>query len=123
TTAALAAKSESRGKIQDRCRQGFSASSSNQRHNVETETSPTRPLVMTSSRSSARLQRLSGTARVAGSSQAIALTSTTTAEGEAARPARPLAIPQPGKPLLRKALAPLRHRVDRHPQPPRDLDV
>src|SRR4029453_3575693 len=53
----------------------------------------------------------------------IALTSTTTAEGEAARPAWPLAIPQPGKPLLRKALAPLRPRVDRPPQPPRDLDV
>src|SRR4029450_3933578 len=49
------------------------------------------------------------------SSQAIALTSTTTAEGEAARPARPLAIPQPAKPLFDKALAPLRPRVDRHP--------
>src|SRR4029450_618341 len=123
TTAALAAKSGSRGKIQERCRQGLSASWSSQRHSVETETSLTRPLVMTSSRSSARLQRLSGTARVAGSSQAIALTSTTTAEGEAARPARPLAIPQPAKPLLDKTLAPLRHRVDRHPKPPGDRDV
>src|SRR4030095_8682452 len=57
------------------------------------------------------------------SSRAIALTSITTAEGEPARPARPLAIPQPRKAFLDKALAPLRHRVDRHPQPPRDLDV
>src|SRR4029450_666647 len=68
-------------------------------------------------------QRLSGTALVTGSSQAIALTSTTTAEGEAARPARPLAIPQPAKPLFDKALAPLRHGVDRHPKPPGDPDV
>src|SRR6266545_5667299 len=123
TTAALAAKSGSRGKIQERCRQGFSASSSSQRQIVETETSLTRPVVMTSSRSSARLQRPSGTARTAGSSQAIALTSMTTAEGEAARPARPLAIPQPAKPLLGEAFAPLRDRVDRHPQPPGDPGV
>src|SRR6266511_2791156 len=123
TRPALAAKSGSRGKIQERCRQGLSASSSSQRQIVETETSLTRPVVMTSSRSSARLQRPSGTARTAGSSQAIALTSTTTAEGEAARPARPLAISQPPKSLLDKAFAPLRHRVDRHPKPPGDPDV
>src|SRR5215218_5746744 len=104
-------------------RSSTTAAWSSQRHSVETETSLTRPLVMTSSRSSARLQRLSGTARAAGSSQAIALTSTTTAEGEAARPARPLAIRKPPKSLLDKALAPLRHRVDRHPKPPGDLDV
>src|SRR4029450_4068912 len=68
-------------------------------------------------------QRLSGTALVTGSSQAIALTSTTTAEGEAARPARPLAIPQPSHPLSAKALAPLRHGVAPHPKPPGDPDV
>src|SRR5919201_92567 len=123
TTAALVAKSGSRGKIHERCRQGLSASSSNQRQIVETETSSTRPSARTSSRSSARLRRPSGTARTAGSSQAIALTWTTTAEGEAARPARPLTIPQPPKALLDEAFAPLRHRVDRHPQPPRDHDV
>src|SRR5215217_6529826 len=123
TTAALAAKSESRGKIQERCRQGLSASWSSQRHSVETETSLTRPVVITSSRSSARLQRLSGTALVAGSSQAIALTSTTTAEGEAARPTRPLAIPQPAEAFFDKALTPLRHGIDRHPKPPGDPDV
>ena len=93
TTAALAAKSGSRGKIQERCRQGLIASWFSQRHSVETETSLTRPVVMTSSRSSARLHRPSGTPRTAGSSQAIALTSTTTAEGEMAWPTRPLAIP------------------------------
>src|SRR5215218_1320656 len=123
TTPALAAKSGSRGKIHDRCRQGFSASWSSQRHSVDTETWSTRPVVITSSRSSVRLQRPSGTARTAGSSQAIALTSTTTAEGEAPRPARPLAIRKPPKSLLDKAFAPLRHRVDRHPKPPGDRDV
>src|SRR5512132_69370 len=123
TTPALAAKAGSRGKIQERCRQGLSAASLSHRQSVETDTWSIRPVVMTSSRSSARLQRPSGTARIAGSSQAIALTSTTTAEGELARPTRPLAIPQPAKPLLDKALAPLRHGVDRHPKPPRDLDV
>jgi hypothetical protein len=46
-----------------------------------------------------------------------------TAEGEPARPARPLAVPQPRKAFFDKALAPLRHRVDRHPKPPGDRDV
>src|SRR5213592_351931 len=96
TTAALAAKSGSRGKIQERCRHGLSASWSSQRHSVATEMPSTRPAVMTSS---------------------------PTAEGEPARPALPLAIPQPSKSLLDKAFAPLRHRVDRHPKPPGDLDV
>src|SRR5215218_3001929 len=123
TTPALAAKSGSRGKIQERCRQGLSASSSSQRHSVDTDTWSIRPVVMTSWRSSARLQRPSGRALVAGSSQAIALTSITTAEGEAARPARPLAVSEPSKSLFHEAFAPLRHRVDRHPQPPRDVDV
>jgi hypothetical protein len=51
------------------------------------------------------------------------LTSTTTAEGEAARPARPLAVSQPTKAFLDEAFAPLRHGVDRHPQPPSNPDV
>src|SRR5215207_8240949 len=123
TTPALAAKAGSRGEIQERCRHGLIASSCSQRHSVDTEIWSIRPVVMTSSRSSARLQRPSGTARIAGSSQAIALTSTITAEGELARPTRPLAVCEPAKPLLDKALAPLRHGVDRQPQPPGDRDV
>src|SRR4029450_4603925 len=120
---ALAAKAGSRGKIQERCRQGLSASSLSHRQIVDTDPWSIRPGVMAWARGAARLQRPSGTALVAGSSQAIALTSITTAEGEPARPARPLAIPQPRKAFLDKALAPLGHRVDRHPQPPGDLDV
>src|SRR5215211_411593 len=123
TTPALAAKAGSRGEIQERCRHGLIASSCSQRHSVDTEIWSIRPVVMTSSRSSARLQRPSGTARIAGSSQAIALTSTITAEGELARPTRPLAVCEPAKPLLDKALASLRHGVDRQPQPPGDRDV
>jgi hypothetical protein len=55
------------------------ASSSSQRRTVAVDTVASRPLAMTSWRSSARLQRPIGTPRVAGSSHAIALTSVTTA--------------------------------------------
>jgi hypothetical protein len=74
------------------------ASSASQRRTVELDTSAARPLAMTSSRNSARLQRLIGTLRVAGSSHAIALTSATTAaantrgrpgRGRSRRPAYP----------------------------------
>src|SRR5215207_6594110 len=72
------------GKIHDRCRHGLRASSS-QRHTVLTLTCSTSPQAMASSRTSAMLKRLNGTARSAGSSQAIALTSAMTTGGE--RPA------------------------------------
>jgi hypothetical protein len=55
------------------------ASSSTQRRTVAVDTAASRPLVMTSVRSSARLQRPIGMPQVAGSSHAIALTSATTA--------------------------------------------
>jgi hypothetical protein len=111
------------GEDQERCRHGRIASSSSQRHRVETDTRSIRPVVSTSSRSSARLQRPSGTPLVAGSSQAIALTSMTTAEGKRRdRPGRLRSL-NPRTALLAEPLAPLRHRVDRHPKPARDLDV
>jgi hypothetical protein len=60
-----------------------------QRPSVVVDTSPTSPLAMTSWRNSPRLHRLSGTPRVAGNSQAIALTSATTAAANPrGRPAR-----------------------------------
>jgi hypothetical protein len=74
------------------------ASWSSQRRTVAVDSSAARPLAMTSARSSARLQRLIGTPRVAGSSHAIALTSATTAaantrgrpgRGRSRRPAYP----------------------------------
>jgi hypothetical protein len=61
------------GKIHDRCRHGLRASSSSQRHTVLTLTCSTSPQAMASSRTSATLKRLNGTARSAGNSQAIAL--------------------------------------------------
>jgi hypothetical protein len=61
-----------RGKMQERCRHGRIASSSSQRHRVETDTRSIKSGVSTSSRSFARLQRPSGTPLVAGNSQAIA---------------------------------------------------
>jgi hypothetical protein len=60
------------GKIHDRCRHGLRASSSSQRHTVLTLTCSTSPQAMAASRTSAMLKRLNGTARSAGSSQAIA---------------------------------------------------
>jgi hypothetical protein len=73
TTSALAAKLGARGKIHERYCHGLIGSSASQRHRVVIETSPTNPLLSSSSRSSARLHLLSGTPRVAGSSQATAL--------------------------------------------------
>src|SRR4029450_4451232 len=89
TTPALAAESRARGEIQEGCCPGLMASSASQRRTVAVDTSATRPLASSSSRSSARLQRPSGTPRVAGSSHAIALTSaTTTAANTRGRPER-----------------------------------
>src|SRR5215216_4338563 len=104
TTAALVAKPGSRGKIQERCRHGLIGSSSSQRHSVVVETSPTRPVASSSVRSSARLQRPSGTPRVAGSSQAIALHAATTAAGKVrGRPGR-VRSRSPSKPSAKNRL-------------------
>jgi hypothetical protein len=79
-------------------------SSASQRHSVVVETSVTRPVASSSVRSSARLQRPSGTPRVAGSSQAIALATVTTAAGNTrGRPGR-LRSARPSKPSAKKRL-------------------
>jgi hypothetical protein len=87
---ALAAKSGSRGNIQLRCRQGRSASALSQRHKVAPLISATNPWVSTSRRISERESRESGSCKRCGSSQASALTWTTTRGGEkrAGRPPR-----------------------------------
>src|SRR6266545_174938 len=104
TTPALAAKSGSRGKIQERCCHGLIGSSASQRHSVVVDTSSTRPVARTSVRSSARLQRPRGIPRVAGSSQAIALHAAMTAAGKArGRPGR-LRSRRPSKPSWLKRL-------------------
>jgi hypothetical protein len=98
-----------------RCRHGLRASSSSQRQTVLTLTCSTSPQAMASSRTSATLKRLNGTARRAGNSQAIALTSAMTAGGRpAAAPAGP-GQPAPPDPPGR-ALAPLGRGVRRDAQ-------
>jgi hypothetical protein len=105
TTPALAAKSGARGKIHDRCRHGLRASSSSQRHTVLTLTCSTSPQAMASSRTSATLKRLNGTARRAGNSQAIALTSAMTAGGKGAADPTDSGQPAPPDPPGRTACA------------------
>src|SRR6266487_3383530 len=95
-------------------------SSASQRHSVVVEIWVTTPQATSSSRSSARLQRLTGTPRVAGSSQATASAVVTTAAGNTRGTARPLAIGQAREPLLAEAFAPFGHGVDRDPKPPGD---
>jgi hypothetical protein len=86
---ALAAKSGSRGKIHDRCRQGLIASAASQRATVDAEMSSTMPAQTASSARSAALHRDSGTPWVAGSSQARALTcAVCTAVNRRGRPGR-----------------------------------
>ena len=81
-TAALAAKSGSRGKIQERCNHGRMASRCSTRHTVAAEIAATTARVTSSRASSAQLHRDNGTPVVAGSSQANSLTSATTRGGK-----------------------------------------
>jgi hypothetical protein len=78
---------------------------------------------MASSRTSATLMRLNGTARSTGSSQAIALTSAMTAGGKGPRPARPVPVSQARQALREEALAPLQCGVRRDAQALGDLLV
>ena len=78
---ALGTKSGSRGKIQVRCCQGRMASSLSQRHTVLSLTVATMPQRFTARTMSAVLKRDSGNPSLAGNSQAIALTCTTTSGG------------------------------------------
>src|SRR5713101_2022968 len=104
---ALAAKSGSRGKIQLRCRQGRSASTLSQRHKVAPLISATNPWVITSRRISERESRDSGSCKRCGSSQARALTWTTTLGGKVGGSAAPRLRLEAGKPREGKSLAPL----------------
>jgi hypothetical protein len=73
------AKSGSRGKIQDRCCHGLSASAANQRRTVDADTEVTMPRRVTSVARSGQLHLASGTSLSAGISHARAFTSATTA--------------------------------------------
>src|ERR671912_610381 len=83
------------------------ASSESHRQMVLPEICATTPRAITSRATSSVLQRLKGTQEVAGSSQAMALTSILTSGGKARGPARTRSIFQPLQTLLVESLAPL----------------
>src|SRR5215469_5654815 len=117
---ALVAKSGSRGKIQLRCRQGRSASALSQRHNVAPLISATKPWVITSRRISERESRDSGSCKRWGSSQASALTWTTTLGGKLGGSPAPRLSLEAGKPREGKSLAPFADNLARSVQASRD---
>src|SRR6266542_928582 len=123
TRAALASKSGSRGNIQERKVQGRMASSASHRQIVDSEMLAAMPRLITSSRMSGTNRRDSGTSRVAGSSPAIALTSTTTPGGENRRAAAAGALLQARHALFEEALAPHRDHVATGVQAQGDLVV
>src|SRR5687767_8000715 len=82
------------------------ASSESHRQMVVPEICPTMPRAITSRATSSVLQRLKGTPEVAGSSQAMALTSILTSGGKARGSARTRSIFQSRDALLVESLAP-----------------
>src|SRR3990172_8097650 len=101
---ALAAKKGSRGKIQHRCCQGLIASSESQRQTVLSLIRATSPVRRASAATSVTLIRESGIPRDAGSSQAMALTWTTSSGGENPRAAGARVLVQPPEALFSKPL-------------------
>src|SRR5271169_83260 len=109
--AALTAKFGSRGKIQHRCCQGRIASSLSQRQTVLSLMVAASPLRCTSRAMSLQLTRDRGRPRVAGSSHATALTSTTTSGGKSSGATRARLLFQARQALLEEAFTPLAHHV------------
>lgn len=83
----------------------------------------TRPRRTTSDRMSGTWSRLSGSPNRAGSSQAMALTATTSSGGKTRSTTGAGTLGQTGQAFLEEALAPLRHDLDRQLEPARDLGV
>ena len=110
-------------KIHDRCRQGRMASSESHRQIVVPEISATMPRVVTSLAMSGTCSRDSGTPNREGSSQANALTATTTSGGKDRGSTAPGALFEPGETLLEEPLTPLRDDLASGVQPPGDLVV
>jgi hypothetical protein len=91
----------SRGKIQDRCCQGLSASAASQRRTVEADTDDTAPRRMASTARSGQLHLASGVLLAAGSSHANAFTSATcTALNRRGRPDRGRSASPPSRSAL-----------------------
>src|SRR3989304_648053 len=113
---ALAAKSGSRGKIQHRCCQGLIASSESQRQTVLSLIRATSPVRRASAATSVTLIRESGIPRDAGSSQAMALTWTTSPGGENPRATGAGVLVKPRQALPEKPISPPAARLPRHLQ-------
>src|SRR5438046_2309683 len=120
---ALSANCGSRGKIQQRCCHGRIASALSQRQTVLSLMLATNPNCRACCATSATLKRDSGAPNVAGSSQASALTCTTTSGGKSPGPAWARLIFQPGQAFLVKALAPQAHNFAPRVQGRRNLVV
>src|SRR3989304_1369336 len=103
---ALAAKSGSRGKIQQRCCHGRIASSESQRQTVLSLILATSPERLASLATSVTLSRESGIPSDAGSSQARAFTWMTSSGGENPRAAGALLLVKPRQALLMEPLSP-----------------
>src|SRR3972149_9714269 len=103
---ALAAKSGSRGKIQQRCCHGRIASSESQRQTVLSLILATSPERLASLATSVTLSRESGIPSDAGSSQARAFTWMTSSGGENPRAGGALLLVKPRQALLMEPLSP-----------------
>src|SRR5574341_2369254 len=99
------------------------ASSCSQRHTVVSLSVATRPQRCASRTMSAVLRRDSGKPRVAGNSQARALTCTTSSGGEHPRPARPQALLEAGQAVLEEAFAPETDHIAAHGERRADLVI
>ena len=123
TRPAFASKSGSRGKIHVRWRQGRMASSVSHRHKVVSPIDATNPCRTTSRFNSGMVKRDSGRPRSWGSSQASALTATTTLGGKLGWASPPWPFLQPWQSFFEEPLPPLGHDLPRRVQPGRDLIV
>src|SRR6476620_11644976 len=125
TRAALAPKSGSRGKIQERCCQGLIASALSQRQIVVPEIEAVMPCSTAARARSGHCQRASGWGLSAftGSSQASALMATTTSGGKTRGPSSPRQIGQAGQALVVETFAPLGDDLPRCVQACGDLVV
>jgi hypothetical protein len=99
------------------------ASASSHRQTVRPLIEATIPRRTTSRAMSGQLNRENGNPCSYGSSQARALTSTTTPGGKKIRPARPRAALQAAQPLLAKPFSPLADDLPRQIQAGSDLGV
>ncbi len=97
--------------IQLRCRQGWMASSESHCQMVVPEMLAARPRWSTSARMSGTWSRDRGSPSWLGSSQAIALTATTSSGGKNWAPTRAIALLEPGQACLEEPLPPLAYHL------------